>query len=269
VNPISTNYIICLDRIQLLLNLKTQYSIIGGSTGAFFILLIVISLSQPGSPADLIPIIPVGDQIISNETQSVPDESTDDSPAATVVVISENPVEPEEKPTIETPIEVVTDNTQSVVYGRSGGGGGGSSNNNNNDNDDFTYTLKLFENGETVESDGNAIFGQQMTAIAETDDNSVVKVKFVWLDPAESSTANEVQIESDKADDSTQLNVAGPWVVEADFGNGEVIRKEFNVTVLVIPESPVGMIALMAASLGTLGAFFYVRRNSLGNSRLH
>lgn len=45
----------------------------------------------------------------------------------------------------------------------------------------------------------------------------------------------------------------------------QLITGQFNTNFLVLPESPIGVIAIMAASLGALGAFYALRRN---NNRL-
>ena len=50
--------------------------------------------------------------------------------------------------------------------------------------------------------------------------------------------------------------------MNADFGNGVIIHKTLNVSALVIPESPIGIIALIVSSLGVLGGFMFLRRNS-------
>ena len=50
----------------------------------------------------------------------------------------------------------------------------------------------------------------------------------------------------------------GKWTVVADFGNGVVKQQTFDVKLFVIPESPVGTLALIASSLAAL-AFYGIR----------
>jgi hypothetical protein len=126
---------------------------------------------------------------------------------------------------------------------------------------DPEYNLNLFEDSNP--SDGVIDLGDDARAVADTNDPTVTQVVFRWIDP--SSNVDEtttVPLVAGEAEDSFTPDEVGTWIVEADFGNGEVIQKTLNIDFLVIPESPIGIAALMASSLAALGAFMFLRRRS-------
>jgi hypothetical protein len=54
---------------------------------------------------------------------------------------------------------------------------------------------------------------------------------------------------------------AGPWAFLSDVvGLNEPVVAFFDVSFFVLPESPIGAIALMGSSLAAFGAFFYFRQ---------
>ncbi len=54
---------------------------------------------------------------------------------------------------------------------------------------------------------------------------------------------------------------AGPWAFLSDvLGFSEPVVAFFDVSFFVLPESPIGAVALMGSSLAALGAFFYFRQ---------
>jgi hypothetical protein len=53
---------------------------------------------------------------------------------------------------------------------------------------------------------------------------------------------------------------AGMWTLALLEGDTELKSDTFDMTALVIPESPIGMIALVIASLGSLGAYVKLRK---------
>lgn len=65
-----------------------------------------------------------------------------------------------------------------------------------------------------------------------------------------------------QARNSFEPNEAGDWMVEADFNNGVVVRETVNVPFMVIPESPIGVIALLGSSLAAIGIFALRKRVS-------
>ena len=58
-----------------------------------------------------------------------------------------------------------------------------------------------------------------------------------------------------QAEDTFKPDEVGKWTVFADFGNGVVKQQTFDVRLLVIPESPIGPIALVVSSFAALGAY--------------
>ena len=102
-----------------------------------------------------------------------------------------------------------------------------------------------------------------MRAAADTNDTSISQVTLSWVDPDGSTDSNTVvALSGGIAENSFTPDQAGEWTVNADFGNGVIIHKTLNVSALVIPESPIGIIALIVSSLGVLGGFMFLRRNS-------
>jgi hypothetical protein len=232
-------------------NLKSQYSIIGGSTSAFVIVIVLLSLLQsPGSP---VPVLPIGEQIISNQTNDGGNDSDGDGIEEIIEqifvapTIEEIPIETE-----QVPDEVPESNSV-----RSSRSGGGSSNN----DEESTYGLELFE--DENESDGAIDLGQDVDAVASTDNNDVEEVIFRWKDPTNEVAKTEIiPLDSGSATSTFEPDELGNWVVEADFGNGEVLQEDLNVSYLVIPESPIGIIALIGASAAAFGGYALLRGRS-------
>jgi hypothetical protein len=54
----------------------------------------------------------------------------------------------------------------------------------------------------------------------------------------------------------------GTWKVEADFGNGKVVEVTLDISFFVLPESPIGSLALVASTLASLGAFAFFRNRT-------
>jgi len=136
------------------------------------------------------------------------------------------------------------------IRGAGGGGNGGADN-------EHTYTLK-FEGSE--ESDRVIDLGQQVRAVAGTDDPHVSKVIFSWIGPSGIAARTfEAALDSEeKAHDVFELGELGVWIVEADFGSGHVLRTNLNVKFFVIPESPAGAVALLASSSATIVLYYFV-----------
>ena len=154
-----------------------------------------------------------------------------------------------------TDSQTVTITVKEVSGGGGGGGGGG----------EPTYGLSLFEG--VNPSDLTINLGQEVTAVANTDNAGVDQVTFRWIDP--SSNVDEttpVPLSSGSAQDAFTPDEQGTWTVEADFGNGVVIQKTLNISFLVIPESAIGTLALVGSALAVLGVFVAVRRRSGNNS---
>jgi hypothetical protein len=126
-----------------------------------------------------------------------------------------------------------------------------------------TYSLSLFENGDD-HSDGFIVPGTEVRALAETNDPAVSEVEFRWINPdgevvrafGIGSVSGPVVAEQDFLSPDGQ----GRWTIEADFGNGHVARKTIELSFFVLPESPVGAIGMIVASLGALSVFSYLRK---------
>jgi hypothetical protein len=232
--------------------LKTQYSIIGGCGGTFIVILILLSL-PPQNGDEPIPVTPVGEQIISNQTT---DDFTNEE--GDIPLPQQTNEEKPEELTIKEEIEAEVDPAPRVTSFRSGGGG--SNNDDEPSAEDFTYELRLFEGGE--ESDGSVNLGQSVTAKATTDDPDVDVVTFTWTkDVSDEEETETVSLSVNTADDTFTPNEVGMWIVKADFGNGIIVQESLDISFFVVPESPIGIIALLGASFGTIGAYLYFRRN--------
>ncbi|HEY7733564.1 MAG TPA: hypothetical protein VIB07_02105 [Nitrososphaera sp.] len=119
------------------------------------------------------------------------------------------------------------------------------------------YSLTIFENFDEF-SDGTTGLGQDVRAVASTIDASVDQITFRWMDPA-AEIVREVTVSIGSPEDTFAPDVPGDWVVEADFGNGQVLRNTLSIPFFVLPESPIGALAMVLASMGSLGAYLYFR----------
>jgi hypothetical protein len=143
------------------------------------------------------------------------------------------------------------------VHKRGGGGNHGA-------NSEHTYALELFEGSE--ESDGVIDLGQQVRAVASTDDPDVGKVNFRWVALSGTARTFEAPLDSsEKAQDVFELDEPEVWIVEADFGNGHVLQKSLDVKFFVVPESPVGAVVLLASSLATVVLYYITHMRRRGS----
>lgn len=235
------------------MKVTTQYSIIGSCVGAFVLALIVLLLSQ--APSAPIPLTPIS-QLISNQTTDNDDATDADE---SVESIEEFTLSSEgEQILIGETVVVTTElSSRNVHTSRSGGGGGGSSGN-SNDDEDFSYHLQLFEGAQ--ESDGTIDLSQAIMAVATTDDEGRDEVTFRWIDPSATVVSTEtVSLDSGSSESNYQPDEAGNWSVVAEFDDGEEVEETFEVSYMVIPESPIGIIALLGTSLVTIAAFAFFR----------
>jgi hypothetical protein len=125
-----------------------------------------------------------------------------------------------------------------------------------------TYSVDLFENGSP--SDLVLFVGQEVEEVARTNDPLVNKITFTWTD--ESGFVAFIGVVQNgepltEASEFTVFDWPGEWTLTVDFGNGQTIQKTIHVSLFVLPESPIGVIALSLASLGSLGGFVYFRMN--------
>jgi len=117
------------------------------------------------------------------------------------------------------------------------------------------YDLNIFEG--TNPSDLIIDLGQEAKAVANTTDPLVSQANFTWNNPSGDPVHTELVSLSltGQAEDTFKPDEVGKWTVFADFGNGVVKQQTFDVRLLVIPESPIGLIALVVSSFAALGAY--------------
>lgn len=124
------------------------------------------------------------------------------------------------------------------------------------------FVLNLFQSDGTP-AGGVVPIEAAIQAIAESDDQSVTEIKFRWIEPNGQVARTHVVTSSDgslpSAEDSLVLNEQGPWIVEADFGNGQVVQETLDVSFFVVPESPIGAIAMIGGSMSALGLYLYFK----------
>lgn len=126
---------------------------------------------------------------------------------------------------------------------------------------EHNYDLNLFE-GSTA-SDLVASVGDELEALAETDDPEVSEVIFRWIDPSNIVDRTvTVPLAGGSASDMFVPDEKGTWKVEADFGNGKVVEVTLDISFFVLPESPIGSLALIASTLASLGAFAFFRKRA-------
>ena len=79
------------------------------------------------------------------------------------------------------------------------------------------------------------------------------------MSAAADSKADRKAAGTGHAEDTFKPDIVGRWTVYADFGNGVVKQQTLDVRLLVIPESPIGLIALVGSSFAALGAYMKFR----------
>lgn len=97
-----------------------------------------------------------------------------------------------------------------------------------------------------------------VTATASTDSPNVKTVRFVWISPSGNILSGNDN--SKPFTDSKQTCEPGQWTVTAIFSDGTTVEKTLMVGFMVLPESPIGAISMIGASI--VGAFIYLRRRS-------
>jgi hypothetical protein len=122
------------------------------------------------------------------------------------------------------------------------------------------FELDLFEASDS--SDGVFDLGQEARAVAETNRAFVTEVTFKWIDPSGNvdsiTTVPAPWNGTRQGEDTFTPDEVGMWIVEAHFNEDIVIAKALDVDFMVIPESPIGIIALMGSSLASLGGYAYL-----------
>ena len=122
-----------------------------------------------------------------------------------------------------------------------------------------SYALTLYHGNNVV--NGSVSADEQLTAAAITNDTSVSKIVFTWTDSTNSPIRNvTVAAASGHANDTFTPSQPGQWIVHANFGNGNVRTVQFNVSFSVLPESPIGSIALTLGSMAALGILLLTKQ---------
>jgi len=127
------------------------------------------------------------------------------------------------------------------------------------------YDLGLFEDASP--SDSVLDLNQEVQSVAETSNLNLESATIRWINPFGESVRSEIvplSLSGQKATASDKFSPdqVGRWTVEADFGNGEVIQKTLDISFNVIPESPIGIIAMIGSSFVALVGFVYFRNRS-------
>jgi hypothetical protein len=129
------------------------------------------------------------------------------------------------------------------------------------------YALYLLENFEP--SDNIIDLGQTVVAAGteNVDDPFLTAVTFRWIDP-NGNIDHTVIAGSDfgTAISAFVPDETGTWTVEADFGNGQILRTTLDISFFVVPESPIGTISMSLASISILGSFLYFRSRKLSST---
>ena len=236
---------------------------------------------------------PVGEQVPDNAppTDNTP---TEDVPAV-VTTVAPSQVDITDSVTVVTTTPVV-DNTPSNGFqitsspGHHHGGGGSNNNNNDDDNgspDHETGSAVIRMSPEKISPGGSDV---DVAAFGITDISAVTHVSFE-LCPVGSEDACTTQPDNTQLSPSTftpspselecstlgceeystsfdkeLLTTPGDYYIEATFYDADnhvlaVKGVNFNVpSMMVVPESPIGLIALFGSSLATLGAYVYYQR---------
>ena len=132
--------------------------------------------------------------------------------------------------------------------------------------EECNHSLSLSEGSKP--SDGVVELGQEVTGIVGTNDVNVIDIS--WINPngdkVESLQRVCMQNQLDPSKCTAQTyefswkpNEVGDWTFEAQIGN-VIVHKTLSVRFMVVPESPIGMVALMASSFLALGGFMLWKR---------
>ena len=123
------------------------------------------------------------------------------------------------------------------------------------------YKLELLV-GEDPINDQVSV-GQEVRAVASTDDPLVKSVIISWNTPGgQTSRQAIVNLTSGRAIDNFTLSLPGNWTVQAEFGHDHSISRELTVNFFVVPESPAGVVALTGASFAAFALFIVLRKRS-------
>lgn len=100
--------------------------------------------------------------------------------------------------------------------------------------------------------------GQTINVTAITTDPNVKHVKFEWIDPALNVARTAID-DSPPFTDSFAPKMPGSWFVKSDFSGSPTVATIY-VKFFEIPESAMGIVALIGSSLAVLGFWITQRR---------
>ena len=119
------------------------------------------------------------------------------------------------------------------------------------------YNLNLFEGSNP--SDGVIHLGDNMKAVVDTNNQFIFDVTFEWIDPSGNVDSTKT-VRLFDAEDTFTPDEVGTWTIKAHLSDGDIIVQTLHVDFMVIPESPIGTIALMASIFAALGGFVLMKK---------
>jgi hypothetical protein len=124
----------------------------------------------------------------------------------------------------------------------------------------------LVEQGESQPSDGVVSLDHQVTAVFETQSVLGNEITFSWVNPSGEVVRIETKPLEMTAQDDFIPNSPGHWSVVAESLHLRAVVASFDVSFSVIPESPIGIVALLSSSLLALVAFIFWNRRTKSNT---
>ena len=121
------------------------------------------------------------------------------------------------------------------------------------------YSLELKQGVANIPNGGFAEINQAVTANATTNSSTATQVNFTRINPDSTVDTQIVSLTLSSAQYTFTPTMVGHYTILADFGNGVVIEKGLDISFNVIPESPIGLIALVGSSFAALGAYMKFR----------
>jgi len=122
--------------------------------------------------------------------------------------------------------------------------------------------LELKQGTNNIRDGGTAELGFAIIANAITNSSTATQVNFTRINPDSSVDTEIVPLTLGSAQYSFTPNMLGQYAILADFGNGVIVEREISISFNVIPESPIGIIAIIGSSFAALGGFMLWKRRS-------
>ena len=121
------------------------------------------------------------------------------------------------------------------------------------------YSFELKQGVANIPNGGFAEIDRAVTANATTNSSTATKVNFTRINPDSTVDTQIVSLTLRSAQYTFTPTMVGHYTILADFGDGVVIEKELEISFNVIPESPIGLIALVVSSFAALGVYMKFR----------